>query len=142
MLRTLILVTIMAVAGIIGNGNVLAADIEIDDAMAAALAAEPPLTQDDIDKFVKYFPEIEAAHDTNDAVLMQKILRETQWTETRMVYVIFKTGYTCAMLAETETEAFFREFFPEFMPLENERALIKQNIDKVSGLIENQEPDR
>lgn len=137
MFRALLLVTIIAMAGIFGSGNALAEDLEIDDAMSAALLAEPPLTQADIDKFIKYFPEIENADAAGDDAALQKILQEAQWTEIRMNYVIFKTGYTCVMLQEPESEEFFRTFFPEFMPSDDERALIKQNIEKVGDLIEN-----
>lgn len=135
MVKTLFAILIMATMGFFPSGNALADDIEIDDALAAALAQEAPLTQTDIDKFIKYFPELDCV--TGDDIAQQNILRQAQWTETRMIYVVFKVGYTLVMLEEPDSEAFFQTFFPEFMPLESERALIQQNIEKVSALIEN-----
>lgn len=126
---------IMLVTGLCHSGKALAGDIEIDDALAAALAREAPLTQTDVDKFIRYFPELD--HAADDDAATQNILRQAQWTETRMVYVVFKIGYTLVMLEDPESEAFFQNFFPEFMPLKSERALIQHNIEKISALIEN-----
>lgn len=133
-MKTLISFVFVIVLGLFHNGKALANDIEIDDALAAALAQEAPLTQEDIDKFIKYFPELDRI--VGDDIAQQNILRQAQWTETRMIYVVFKIGYTLVMLEEPESEAFFQTFFPEFMPLESERALIEQNVDKVGILID------
>lgn len=135
MLKTLIAILIIVITGLCHSGKALAYDIEIDDALAAALAREAPLTQADVDKFIKYFPELDRV--AGDDAATQNILRQAQWTETRMVYVVFKIGYTCVMLEEPESKDFFQAFFPEFMPLESERALIQQNIDSVSTLVKN-----
>lgn len=135
MLKTLFVVLIMVTFGLFHSGKALADDIEIDEALTTALAQEAPLTQADIDKFIKYFPELDNVD--GDDIAQQNILRQAQWTETRMIYVVFKVGYTLVMLEEPDSEAFFQTFFPEFMPLESERVLIQQNIEKVSALIEN-----
>lgn len=135
MLKTLFVVLIMVTLGLFHSGKALADDIEIDEALTTALAQEAPLTQEDIDKFIKYFPELDDVD--GDDIAQQNILRQAQWTETRMIYVVFKVGYTLVMLEEPDSEAFFQTFFPEFMPLESERVLIQQNIEKVSALIEN-----
>lgn len=133
-MKTLVFILFMTIIGLCHSGKAMADDIEIDETLAAALAQEAPLTQADIDKFIRYFPELDRAADDDAAT--QKILRQAQWTKTRMVYVVFKIGYTLTMLEEPESEAFFQSFFPEFMPLESERALIQHNIDKVSALID------
>lgn len=110
-------------------------DIEIDDALSAALMAEPPLTQADLDKFIRYSHELDQAAESGDNAAVQNILKAAEWTETRMIYVVFKIGYTCVMLEDPETEAFFEAFFPEFMPSTDERTLIEHKLNKVSPLI-------
>ncbi|MDR2349278.1 MAG: hypothetical protein LBF41_01460 [Deltaproteobacteria bacterium] len=66
------------------------------------LAAEPPLNQNDIDRYIKELPLILSLKDDPGGI--HDVLAATGWTENRLVYVATKVGMGLKLTLETEEE--------------------------------------
>lgn len=96
----------------------------------AILLAEPPLTQADIDAFVKYAPELYKLPEGDDAAA-QKILDKASWTDVRLAYVAFKIAAATSIKMDPSSAAIFEAMMPEMMPLPEEQALVEKNLAQI-----------
>lgn len=96
----------------------------------AILLAEPPLTQADIDAFVKYAPELYKLPEGDDEGA-QKILQKAGWTDVRSAYVAFKIAAATSIKTDPSSAVIFEAMMPEMMPLPAEQALVGKNMDQI-----------
>lgn len=105
-----------------------------EDAMAA-LAAEPSLTQADIDAFVKNAPALQTASEADDEAAYLKVIKEIGWSEIRAAYIPIKIGTAWAISQDPESAVIIQALFPqEMMPRPEEQTLVDKNIDKIAPL--------
>jgi hypothetical protein len=91
----------------------------------AALAKEPPLSQADIDIFIKI---AEAPEDKSD-----KVVAESGLSETRMVLVLTKISLGMMIASNVPSELILTDEVPKVLhPSESELNLIRQNLDKLA----------
>lgn len=107
-----------------------------DEAMAA-LAKEPAFTQQELDTYIKYLPELLVASENEDTAAVQAIAEKAGWTEIRLAYISLKIGNGYGIVKSPEYAEFAKELFPpELLPTANENELIAKNmpaLDKVFG---------
>jgi|GEM_PF-2177710 len=100
--------------------------------VAAALAKEKPLTQADIDAYLKILPQLGAVAQDNSAVA--KLYQDAGFTELRFNYAVGKIGLGMALAAGATNEQMGMEQIPEVLrPSDAEVALVKKNIDKLQA---------
>lgn len=109
-------------------------DLSQEEAMAA-LAAEPSLTQADIDTFVKNAPALLEASDAGvDAAYMQ-LIKNIGWSEIRAAYIPIKIGTAWAVSQDPESAAIIQALLPvEMMPRPEEQTLVEKNLDKIAPI--------
>lgn len=107
-----------------------------EEAMAA-LAAEPSLTQADIDAFVTNAPALQKASEAEDETAYMKLIKEIGWSEIRAAYIPIKIGTAWAVSQDPESAVIIQALFPaEMMPRPEEQALVDKNIEKISPLFD------
>lgn len=102
-----------------------------DAMIEAAFAEEAPLTQADIDKFLKIGPEMVKAAIANDINSATKVLQQVDWTETRGSYVTAKisNAYAINLNPEAARSMLKSAGMPELLlPTDSEMALVQKNI--------------
>lgn len=93
----------------------------------AALAKEPPLTQADVDGYIKLLPKITAAA-ANPAAAAE-LYKEVGWTEIHFSYVMAKLGFAQALAMGMPAEALQMDKIPQALrPSEAEVTLVKNNL--------------
>lgn len=103
-----------------------------EEAMAA-LAAEPSLTQADIDTFVKNGPALQKVSEANDEEAYMQLIKKIGWTEIRAAYIPIKIGTAWAISQDPESGSIIQALFPaEMLPRAEEQALVEKNLDKVA----------
>lgn len=111
-----------------------------DEEALAALAAEPPLTQEDIDTFVKNAPALQAAAEQEDEAAYMKLIEEIGWSEIRAAYIPLKIGIAWAVQEDPESAMIIQALFPpETMPKPEEQALVEKNMDKIAPFFAEEE---
>lgn len=115
--------------------SAMASDLENlsqEEAMAA-LAAEPSLTQTDIDIFVKNAPTILAASEAEDEDAYMQLIKKIGWSEIRAAYIPIKIGTAWAISQDPESASIMQALLPvEMMPRPEEQTLVEKNIDKIA----------
>lgn len=99
--------------------------------MEAVFAEEPPLTQTDIDNFLKIGPDMVKAALANDTASAAKALKQVNWTETRGSYITAKISNAYAIQLNPEMARSMLESagMPKFLlPTDSELALVQSNI--------------
>ncbi|MDR0882488.1 MAG: hypothetical protein LBP55_08095 [Candidatus Adiutrix sp.] len=95
----------------------------------AKLAKEPPLTQADIDAFIKL-----AAAPENDAQAAEKALANSGLSELRMTFVLTKVALGMMIAAGAPSEMILADQVPLVLqPTGPEIELIRKNLDKLAG---------
>lgn len=103
-----------------------------EEAMAA-LAAEPSITQADIDTFIKNASALQKASDTEDEAAYMQLIKKIGWTEVRAAYIPIKIGTAWIISQDPESATIIQALFPvEMMPRTEEQALVEKNLDKVA----------
>ena len=130
MFRKITLTLLMTLISIAGTGYALAqtADAEAENAkLMAAFANEGPLTETDIQTFIKIAPALLEAVDANDETRGLKLMEEAGWGEIRGAYVTSKIGNGYMMLTDAEdAQTLFElvEMPASLIPGESEMAVI------------------
>lgn len=107
-----------------------------EEAMAA-LAAEPSLTQADIDAFVKNAPALQKASEDEDEAAYMKLIKEIGWSEIRAAYIPIKIGTAWAISQDPESAVIIQALFPpQMMPRPEEQTLVDKNIEKIAPLFD------
>lgn len=99
-------------------------------ALESALANEPPITQQDIDTFVKIGPDMVKAATANDQAKAAELLGQAGWSEIRGSYVTAKisNAYAISLYPDMATSMLRDAGMPEvLMPTEAELKLVQQN---------------
>lgn len=101
----------------------------------AMLSKEPPLTQADIDNFIKIGPDMVKAASANDVAKAAEVLKQVGWSETRGSFVTAKISNAYAMNLNPEMAKSLLESasMPAIlMPTDSEMALVQKNIDALN----------
>lgn len=107
-----------------------------EEAMAA-LAAEPSITQADIDTFIKNASALQKASDTEDEAAYMQLIKKIGWSEVRAAYIPIKIGTAWIISQDPESATIIQALFPvEMMPRPEEQALVEKNLDKVAPFFE------
>ena len=99
-------------------------------------AGEPPLTQTDIDNYLKLGPEALKAVENNDIPGLSRILKPTGIDQMRAYF--FYTKISCGyvmLIAPDMVDSLLSSIPPSGMPNEAELALIEKNLDAIDNLI-------
>lgn len=105
----------------------LAPAVSFAQEMDAALAQEPPLTQADVDGYIKILPKFPAA--AGDPAAVVKLKKETGWTETHFIYVTKKMGLAYALAMGMSAEELEMDKIPQALrPSKVEVTLVKKNL--------------
>lgn len=100
----------------------------------AVFSKEPPLTQQDINTFIKIGPEMIKAASANDVGAATAALQKANWTEARGSYVTAKVSNAYAMNLNPEMAKSMLESagMPSILlPTPAELELVKNNMDKL-----------
>ena len=115
-----------------------------EQALLEAMSKEPPLTQNDIDMFLKFAPQLEELSDDEEAVA--KLITDSGMSGERFQYAASKIsmGMLMVMMPTMVTREMILESgeTPEFMiPSEDEVKLLEKNMDAFQALMQ-QEVER
>ena len=133
-MKKIILMLLLAFLAVFCANPAISANLNemSDEEAMALLAAEPPLTQTDIDTFVKHAPELQKAAEVDNETAYLEVIKEIGWTEIRAAYIHIKIGMAWAASEDPESAAMMQALFPpEMLPLPEERALVDKNMDKI-----------
>ena len=106
--------------------------IGITPEMAAAFAKEPPLTQKDINAFIKFAPEMQLK---DDGTVNTSPITRAGLSEMRGSYVMIKLPFAYAMAADPDQGAMLMQLTQapaSLKPSTAEINLIKKNFDALS----------
>jgi hypothetical protein len=85
------------------------------------MSREPPLTESDVDAYVRHLPQITALRE--DPSGLPGLLSSTGWTESRLAYVATKAGLS--LLGSLDPQALEAKAAPPFaVPTPAEEALV------------------
>lgn len=122
---------ILALLLLVAGMNVSAAMAEED-----VFAGQPPLTQTDIDNYLKLGPDALRAVENNDISGLSRILKPTGIDQMRAYF--FYTKISCGyvlLIAPDMAADLLSSIPPSGMPNEAELALIEKNLDAINSLI-------
>ena len=110
-----------------------------EQALLEAMSKEPPLTQNDIDTFLKFAPQLEELSDDEEAVV--KLITDSGMSAERFQYAASKIsmGMLMVMMPTMVTREMILESgeTPEFMiPSEDEVKLLEKNMDAFQALMQ------
>jgi len=129
MFRTCFLALILALTVIISAPAQAQTNDGLTEAQLAELAKEPPLTQADIDVFIKLS---EAPDDDPQAVA--KIMDEANLSGTRMAVLLTKLSLGMALAGGADEKDVLTDQIPKPLhPSPQELDLIKKNFDKLTA---------
>lgn len=128
MFKKLLLTLALTFALTLSGAPAFAQDVEFTAEELAALAKEPPLSQADIDIFIK----IAEAADTSDGAA-DKVLAESGLSEVRMTMVLTKVSLGMLIASNVPSELLLSEVPPVLQPTEAEIELIKNSLDKLAN---------
>lgn len=112
-------------------------DYNDEEAVMAALAKEPPLTQADIDKFVTNFGELDKAAQSDNEAAFLELSKKIGWNEARVIYVPLKVGIAWSLEEDADSAAILEAMFPpELMPTAAEKELVKKNMANLAPIFE------
>ena len=132
-LLTLSMALVMAFAATSSFAQVPGAG-QIPPEMVEAFAKEKPLTQADVDAFVKIMPEMAKTGGSPDAVA--KLYKDAGLSETRATYVMTKVSLGLSMGMGVTAEQMGMGNMPEaVLPTKDEVELVKKNQEKVQGAL-------
>ncbi|MDR0882489.1 MAG: hypothetical protein LBP55_08100 [Candidatus Adiutrix sp.] len=98
--------------------------------LEAALKKEPPLTQTDIDAYLKILPQLGSV--LSDPAAIAKLSESAGLTDVRFNYITAKIGVSQALAQGATAEQIGLSNFPEVLrPSETEITLVKTNIPKL-----------
>jgi hypothetical protein len=103
----------------------------------ADLAQEPPLTQKDVDIYVKYM-ELSftiadlSQKESNDQIV--KFLKENDVSPARFRFILEKVSVTMALLSPSEPSTDGLEAY--LIPNEDEKKLVQENAEKIVALFD------
>lgn len=103
--------------------------------LEAVFAKEPPLTQKDIDMFIKIGPDMVKAASANDVGAATAALQKASWTEARGSYVTAKISNAYAMSLSPDMAKSMLESagMPSILlPTADELKLVQNNMDKLT----------
>lgn len=101
---------------------------EMPPDMIAALGKESPLTQADIDAYLKVLPKMGAA--MNSAEAMAALSTEAGFSDVRFSYVGSKVGFAMSLAAGATAQQMDMSQIPQVLrPTEAEIELVKKNIE-------------
>lgn len=107
----------------------LPAAAQTDADVLAAFAEEAPISEADIQTFIKIAPQLIEAVDANDEAKAVDVMAKAGWNEIRGAYATSKIGNGYLMLTDPEdTQTLFElvQMPDSLIPAENEMALIKK----------------
>lgn len=110
---------------------------DYDAMLETVFADEPPLTQVDIDNFIKIGPDMVQAANANSIANAAKTLQQVDWTEKRGSYVTAKicNAYAIYLSPEMAKSMLENAGMPEFLlPTDSEMALVQKNIEALDKI--------
>lgn len=128
LLPTLALVLTLAAGPVFAQeaANTADSDEAFTSAELAALAKEPPLSQSDIDIFIKI---AEASEEDSD-----KVVADSGLSETRMALVLTKVSLGMMIASGVPSEMLLTDEVPKVLqPSDSEIDLIRRNLDKLAN---------
>lgn len=132
MFKKSILTLILVLAACLGAAPAVMAQASVDTAMfEAVFAKEPPITQTDIDNFIKITPYMTQNASVNDIAKIMEIFEQAGWTEIRASYVSAKTINAYAINKDPEARSLMESAgIPSIlMPTDAEMALVLKNFE-------------
>lgn len=104
--------------------------IDLPQEIAAALALEPPLSQADVDIYLKILPELPTI--MADPSSLSRIVTAHDLSQTRFSYIMAKVPLTLVLIDGTSPEELGLNTLPSVLhPTESEKAVIAQNREKL-----------
>jgi len=100
---------------------------------AAALAKEPPLTQTDVDTYLRIWPKLALMQEDDTAV--DSLLKDAGWSRYRATYVINKILFA-QPLAQGADPLLVKALGlpPSLYPSDADVALVKKNLDAITRI--------
>lgn len=99
----------------------------------AAMRAEPPLTQQDIDTYIRVWPTL--GPNQHDKTRAAQILRDAGWTENRAAYVTNKIMVTQPYAVGAPQNDIAAIHIPDyFKPTTDEITLVRRNLDRITRM--------
>lgn len=135
--KCMLLLALAVIFCVTTNTAVMAQQPSTMEEVETAFAKEKPLTQTDIDTFIKIGPQMVQLSQTNDIVAAEKIIREAGWSEIRGSYITAKISNAYAMNADPEFAQMIMEAagMPQILlPTDAELKLVADNMDKLEAI--------
>lgn len=142
MVKKIILTLLIALVSVACSGYALAqtTNAEAENAkLMAAFAQEGPLTEADIQTFIKIAPALLEAVDANDEARGLKLMEDAGWGEIRGAYVTSKIGNGYMLLTDAEDARTLFELVempPSLVPGESEMAIISKYQADLSNIFD------
>ncbi|KXS56371.1 MAG: hypothetical protein AMR96_03050 [Candidatus Adiutrix intracellularis] len=103
---------------------------ELPQEIATALALEPPLSQVDVDIYLKILPELPTI--MADPSSLSRIATAHDLSQTRFSYIMAKVPLTLVLIDGTSPEELGLNALPPVLhPTESEKAVVAQNREKL-----------
>ncbi len=134
------LALLIALALFLPAGAALAQMGAFPPEVMAALQKEPPVTNADIDAYIKMLPQMPAALSGGEAGLV-KLYEGLGLTQMRFTYIMSKIGIAHSLaMGRFNAERLDTEGVPEFLrPTDAEKALVAGRMDELNRIVEEME---
>lgn len=129
-LLTLALALSLALASTLALAQMSPMGAALPQEMASALEKEKPLSQADIDAYVKLLPKMGVA--ATDPAALAKLYEGAGLSEVRFTYISSKVGLGMALAAGATADQLNLNQMPEVLrPTDEEVALVKKNLSEL-----------
>ena len=132
-----LLLALAVIFCVTANTTALAQQPATMEEVEAAFAKEKPITQADIDTFIKIGPQMVQASQSNDIAAAEKIIKDAGWSEIRGSYVTAKISNAYAMNANPEFAQMIMEAagMPQILlPSPAELKLVADSMDELGAI--------